>query len=98
LPLIAVFGRKILPPRAQSVPEGRVDFRWEREWRYPYIEGAFAFDTDDVFIGLCPHDEIEYFKDLWPEIDFIDPRRNIKWYATQLIEARQRLDLKFSVV
>ena len=97
LPLISVFGYKIKGPFAKA-PEGEIDFRWEREWRYPYIEGPFNFDVDDVFIGLCPHDEINYFEELFQPVAFIDPYRNMKWYATKLIDARQRLDMKNSVV
>jgi hypothetical protein len=49
-------------------------------------------------MGLCPHDEIRKFERLWAPIEFIDPTRNMKWYAEKLIRARQRLDLKYSVV
>jgi hypothetical protein len=51
-----------------------------------------------VFVGLCPHDEIPFFDSLFPPVGFIDPTRNMKWYATKLIAARQRLDLKYWVV
>jgi hypothetical protein len=53
---------------------------------------------EDIFVGICPHEEIERFEKMFKKINFIDPRRNMKWYATQLINARCRLDLKFSVV
>lgn len=102
LPMISVFGKKVRPPGAKEEPSGEVDWRWEREWRYPSCEGEFSFSLDDVFIGLCPHDEIEELEARVPEklhgLGFVDPRRNIKWYATKLIEARQRLDIKHSVV
>jgi hypothetical protein len=75
-----------------------MDFRWKREWRYPAAEGPFEFDANDVFIGLCPHDEIEEFEDLYRKIRFIDPRMNMKWYASQLLEARHDCDLRVSVV
>jgi hypothetical protein len=96
--LLSVFGKKICPPGAGAAPAGTIDFRWEREWRYPYSRGPLQFDESDVFVGLCPDDEIVRFKMLMPGVDFIDPRRNMKWYATQLIAARRRLDMKFSVV
>lgn len=51
-----------------------------------------------LWAGLCPDDEISDFEELFPEVGFVDPRRNMKWDAKKLIEARQRLDLKFSVV
>ena len=98
LPLVSVFGQKIQPPGAPTRPAGRVDFRWEREWRYPYVNGPLQFTETQVFIGLCPHEEISDFETLFPPVGFIDPRRSMKWYATKLIEARQRLDIKFSVV
>ncbi len=98
IPLISVFGRKLRPPGATHTPTGEMDFRWEREWRMPNGRGALQFDHNDVFVGLCRHEEISDFKLLMPGIDFIDPIRNMKWYATQLINARQRLNLKNSVV
>lgn len=98
LPLVSVFGLKVWPPGAPARPAGRVDFTWEREWRHPAGLGAFPFTWDDVFCGLCPHDEIAHFELMYPPIRFIDPRRNMKWYAKSLIESRQRLDLKYSVV
>lgn len=98
LPLFAVFGNKIQPPGAAQPPQGRIDFRWEREWRQPFIKGGVAFTEEDVFVGLCPHEEIDHFEATFPNIRFVDPRRPMKWYATKLIHARQRLDLKNSVV
>lgn len=98
LPLFTVFGKKIEHPGAANPPQGRVDFRWEREWRQPYRKGGVAFTEDDVFVGLCPHEDIEKFEACFQGIGFVDPRRPMKWYATKLINARQRLDLKNSVV
>jgi len=98
LPLLSVFGQKIWPPGALQRPPGEVDFRWEREWRLPYVRAPLQFGPEDVFVGLCPHGEIAHFEALLPGVGFIDPIRNMKWYATKLIEARQRLDLKASVV
>ncbi len=97
LPLIAVFGKKVTAPNATK-QNGNVDFYWEREWRYPYIHGYLNFNDKDVFIGLCPDDEISYFESIFLPITFVDPRRNMKFYAMKLIEARERLPLKCSVV
>lgn len=97
LPLFCVFGQKLRSPGAAPQP-GSVDFRWEREWRQPYYRGGVTFGVDDVFIGLCPHDEIEAFERALPGLKFIDPLRPLKWYATALIHARQRLDISTSVV
>lgn len=98
LPLIAVFGKQIRPPGVNRRNNKEVDFLWEREWRYPSAKGVFEFTEDDIFMGICPHDEIEHFEDMFEDVSFLDPRRNMKWYATQLVQARQRLNLKFSVV
>jgi hypothetical protein len=98
LPLMSVFGERVRAPGAQQVPPGIVDFRWEREWRRPSARGPLEFDEEDIFIGLCAHKHIDRFEAVLPEIGFIDPRRNMKWYATKLIKARQRCDLKVSVV
>lgn len=97
LPLVAVFGQKVQPPNAPP-QTGNVDFTWEREWRYPTVLGPFEFTFNDVFCGLCPHNEIYSFESRYAPLKFIDPRRNMKWYAQSLIDSRQRLDLKYSVV
>lgn len=102
LPLIAVFGTRFTAPGAARQTT-KVDFRWEREWRFPSWRGDFDLKAEEIFIGFCRDDEISHFEALSTKkfglrIRFIDPQRNMKWYATQLIDARQRLDLKFSVV
>lgn len=97
LPLIKVFGQKVTAPGA-ATQTGVVDFNWEREWRLPHARSPFEFTVEDVFIGLCPHDRIREFEAAFPPCRFVDPRRNMKWYATKLVESRQRLDIKFSVV
>lgn len=98
LPLFSVFGHKIKHPGAKADPAGSVDFRWEREWRYPASRGDLQFSLDNVFIGLCPHEEIQQLEARFQSILFIDPRRPMKWYATKLIQARHRSGLKYSVV
>lgn len=97
LPLFSLFGRKLVAPGAQAQP-GRVDFLWEREWRQPQYRGGVQIDEENVFVGLCPHDEIGEFEADFPRVKFIDPMRPLKWYATELIHSRQRLDLSVSVV
>lgn len=100
LPLISVFGNQVLPysNSLDQDPKGSIDFRWEREWRYPAVKGVLSFDSEDIFIGLCPHDEIDQFEKIYPKIKFMDPRRNMKWYSSKLIEARQRIDIEHSVL
>lgn len=102
LPLITCFGMPIIFPslrkKAVTAVTNTVDFYWEREWRMPHVMCPMQFDWPDVFMGLCPESDIAHFETKFPSIGFIDPRRTMKWYATKLIEARQRLDLKHSVV
>lgn len=98
LPLLHLFGKKLRPPGANPRLGGTIDWRWEREWRRPYVRGSLAFDDDDVFVGLCPDDQISAFESSFDPVGFIDPRLNMKWYASKLIQARQRLHLKHSVV
>ncbi len=97
LPLMAFFGNKLKPPNRRTRSIGRNDWHWEREWRLPASYGPLQFEAEDVFVGLCPHSDIEYFEGL-AGFQFVDPRRNMKYYAAKLIDARQRLDLKVSVV
>lgn len=80
LPYIAVFGRK-LNPKGGTPQTGKVDFTWEREWRYASKDECFKFEKNDVFVGLCPHDEISAFEKTIRWLRFIDPVRNMKWYG-----------------
>ena len=98
LPLVSVFGLKVWAPGAVARSEGEIDFLWEREWRRPAVLGDLAFNNRDIFCGLCPHADIDAFEDEYAPLRFIDPTRNMKWYAQALIDCRQRLDLKHSVV
>jgi hypothetical protein len=98
LPLISIFGKQLPPYSSNSEQSERFDFRWEREWRYPASKGDFAFTSEDILVGLCPDEEISHFEEFFPGIDFVDPTRNIKWYANKLIDARKRLDILHSVV
>ena len=97
LPLVAVFGKFLRPIRGPYYEEN-IDFTWEREWRFVSGTNEFRFDHDDVFMGLCPHDEIPYFESRFSWLRFIDPKRNIKWYAEKLVEARKSSQLDYSVV
>lgn len=101
LPLISCFGHPIVFPGQRGNPPlaaNDIDFYWEREWRMPHVRCPVRFTWDDVFVGLCPEAQIPYFEGKFAPIGFIDPQRTMKWYATKLIDARQRLNLKHSVV
>jgi len=91
LPLLSTFGKQLRR-------DEKINFLWEREWRYPGINGNLEFDEDDVFVGICPHDDISRFQSLFPVVPFVDCQRNMKWYAKKLISARQHHDLKSPVV
>lgn len=102
LPLFANFGIKLTAPNAKAQNE-EINFMWEREWRFPSIYNDLPINPSDIFVGLCPDSEIDYFENLTFEIfsqkiGFVDPQRNMKWYATKLIEKRKSLDMSQSVV
>lgn len=93
LPFISFFG-KFLPPACISDPQlGRLDFLWEREWRWPHLKGKFLAKRNEVFIGLCPDEEIGEFERLLRPVKFVDPRRDMRWYSTQLLEMKNRCNL-----
>lgn len=98
LPLIAIFGKKVTSPNANSTQTDPIDFSWEREWRRPYVYNDLDFMNNDVFVGLCPDNEIVEFEKIFEPVQFVDPMRNIKFYATKLVNARKRLKLECSVV
>lgn len=107
LPFIAIFGKGFKRPGSKDV---KVDFRWEREWRYVSENFEFKFDEKDIFIGLCKREDIDYFEENFGNLykierdgksyplHFIDPLMNPRYFATKLVNARQRTDLKYSVV
>ena len=100
-PLFSVFGKRIYPPKKDQSPHlsANIDFSWEREWRYPYKFGHFMFsEEDDLFCGLCPHDEISFFKGQFPKLNFIDPLRPPAWYSKDLVKRRKELEMDHSVV
>jgi hypothetical protein len=97
LPFIAVFGKYFKPVRGPYYEES-IDFTWEREWRFVSADHQFRFDQEDVFIGLCPKDEIMHFESKFKWLKFIDPQRNVKWYAEKLVRARKDSHLDYSVV
>ncbi|RMF30571.1 MAG: hypothetical protein D6752_03840, partial [Candidatus Nitrosothermus koennekii] len=109
LPFITIFGKGFKrkdSKKKSSLKDVEVDCRWEREWRYVSEDFEFKFDKEDIFIGLCPKDDIKYFEKKFGDqykidekpLRFIDPLMNPRYFATELVEARQRADLKYSVV
>jgi hypothetical protein len=96
LPLFSVTGPFLSPPG--QARKGKQEFSWEREWRYPASKGPLAFGQDDVFIGLCPAERIADMELAYPWLKFVDPRLNQKLYAQKLIQSRDRIGLKHSVV
>lgn len=90
LPLIAVFGKKLAFPKKEDNEPGDYDFSWEREWRYPFSRGPLKFTARDVFVGLCPDVIIPTFEERFRDVEFIDPTRNMKYYAEKLLRAEER--------
>ena len=92
LPLIATFGKGL-------VVDYDIDFLWEREWRYPSVKGDFQFTKEDVFVGLYPDKYKGHFEELFSGVRFVDCRRNMKYYAKELVDTKDRFPwFKFSVV
>jgi len=58
------------------------DWHWEREWR---IVGSLKFEYYDIYCGLCPEDNIEYFKSKYP-VTFIDPRWDLNQLLAELVK------------
>jgi len=94
LPFVSFFGRFLRPAYGGTTYKRKKDFLWEREWRYASPDFRFKFKEKDVFIGLCPDNQIGGLESKFSWLKFIDPRRNMKWYAEKLIEANKRAGLK----
>lgn len=104
-------GKKILPlfshfsSRTKNELK-KIDFYWEREWRFPASYGELDFTAEDVFIGLFPAKDIDSFEERFGDkfsisgepLKFIDPLMPSRWYATKLVESRKRIGMDFSVV
>jgi hypothetical protein len=102
LPFISFFGDFLTPAGGTPQNHAPVDFTWEREWRYVSYKQRFKFKASDIFVGLCPDDEIQEFEDQSDDdfngLSFIDPTKPLKWYGDKLVKARKRSRLKNSVV
>ena len=98
LPLLSGMGFMFNPIQGSRPHDNEVSFYWEREWRHPYSLGPFHFDAGSVFVGLCPHEEIEDFEEEFENtfghrISFIDPNRNLKFYSRELIDAADEANI-----
>ncbi len=72
---------------------------WECEWQLPFVRCPLRFIADDVFVGSCPDEETDKFERIVEgALGFVDPRRNMKYYAAKLEGARARLGINVSVV
>lgn len=104
LPLIQTFGKLVHPMGDGARPHNKsFDFSWEREWRLPYCYGDLDIVHEDVFIGLCEHDSIEHFENKYSQvfdnrIPFIDPLRNIAYYADRLLDSIKERGLDLSQI
>jgi hypothetical protein len=101
-PFIALFGKLLSPMGGTAQNRKRIDFTWEREWRYASRKPRFKFTRRDLFIGLCPDEDIDEFetefKTQYKPLRFIDPRRTLKWYAEQLLDAKDQSKLGHSAI
>ena len=59
------------------------DWHWEREWR---IVGDLIFNLSDIYCGLCPEQDIPYFKNNYEQVPFIDPRWGINRLLDELVK------------
>ncbi len=50
------------------------NFYWEREWRH---KGDFYFSRQDVVLGICPSNDINFFEQDFPPIRFFDPAEGL---------------------
>ena len=65
-----------------SVCEKGNDFHWEREWR---IVDNLKFKFEDIYCGLCPEAETQYFESKYPII-FIDPHWGINKILDKMVK------------
>ncbi|HAR34784.1 MAG TPA: hypothetical protein DCR95_12070 [Desulfobacter sp.] len=66
-----------------TVCEKYNDWHWEREWR---IIGDLNFTYSDIKFGLCPEEDIPYFKNNFPQVTFISPAWRINKIINALLE------------
>lgn len=59
-----------------------VDFHWEREWR---VVGNLIFHLSNIYCGLCPEDEIDYFEKTYSPTIFISPYWGINKILDKLV-------------
>ena len=59
------------------------DWHWEREWR---VVGDLEFKLRDIYCGLCPEQDIPYFRDNYQQVTFIDPYWGIKRILDELVK------------
>lgn len=77
-----------------------IDFYWEREWRsVGEVPLSWGNDgPDNVFMGICPHDEIETFEIKYSPLSFIDPCRSPSYYAKKLLLRKKGLGLQYNLL
>ncbi len=61
------------------------DWHWEREWR---IVGDLKFDFSDIYCGLCPEQDIPFFRDNFKQVPFINPYWGIKKILDELVKKK----------
>lgn len=75
--------------------EGTTDFYWEREWRSTH---PVSFKYYEIFLGLCPENEIRFFERRYPKIKFIDPKMNPRYFAKKISDRREQLSMPHNIL
>jgi len=69
--------------------DDKIDFHWEREWR---VVGDMTFALTDIHCVLCPESEMEYFKQRFTGLTFIDPYWGINEILDKLVKRAHTSD------
>ena len=59
-----------------------IDFHWEREWR---IVGNLEFNLSEIYCGLCPEEDIQFFENKYHLI-FISPYWGVNKILDKLVD------------
>ena len=71
-----------------SVCDEGNDWHWEREWR---IVGELRFKYTDIYCGLCPENELSFFRSRFKKVHFIDPGWGNKKLIDELVKKEPTL-------
>jgi hypothetical protein len=72
-----------------TICENWNDWHWEREWR---IVGDLKFNLENVYCGLCPEEDIDYFCNKYKPVKFIDSRWESKRILDELVKQEPHVE------